>query len=63
VKILTPRCPGCEKKGLALSPVQVFCENEDCHVISWDATKSLEELARNPHWHDLSWLNPKANDS
>lgn len=40
-------CPGCGQHALmALAGgEQAFCGNDECHVLSWNPTLTLEELA------------------
>lgn len=41
------RCPGCGQPPLVLlgGGTQAFCGADDCHVLSWDPTKSVEQFA------------------
>ncbi len=53
-------CPLCgELPGLILSLEQVFCDNEQCSVISWNMTKTLDENLTNTNMVRLpDWLMP-----
>lgn len=43
-EILTPRCPLCDGPPLLLFPstTQVFCGNDDCTLILWNPSLSLD---------------------
>lgn len=39
--IKCPTCPACDTEPrIVISPVQVFCGNDDCPVATWDTTQS-----------------------
>lgn len=40
-------CPGCGQAATLELYRQSFCGNEDCHVVTWNPTMSLAELADN----------------
>jgi len=42
-----PVCPGCEQPAARVFPgnEQAFCGSDDCHVLMWNPSKSLAELA------------------
>lgn len=41
---LTPNCPLCGKPPLfAVGPTQAFCGNDDCTLILWDPSLSLDD--------------------
>jgi hypothetical protein len=41
---VTPGCPLCGKPPLfAAGPTQAFCGNDDCTLICWDPSLSLDE--------------------
>lgn len=43
-EILTPGCPLCGKPPrFAVGPTQAFCGNDDCTLILWDPSLSLDE--------------------
>ena len=42
-EILTPRCPLCDQlPGMAFGE-QAFCANDDCTILCWTLTLSLDE--------------------
>lgn len=61
--ILCHLCPFCgQPPGIALSPEQVFCDNKDCSMISWNATKSLDDNLMNANVVKLpDWLTPPSD--
>jgi hypothetical protein len=44
-EILTPRCPLCDSPPAIMLPgaTQAFCGNDDCTLLMWTRTKSLDE--------------------
>ena len=42
-QILTPRCPLCDRlPEFAVGPTQAFCGNDDCTLLCWDPSLSLD---------------------
>lgn len=48
-------CPGCERPPRIVldGGHQAFCGNDECHVMMWDTTMSLEELMREAQTVDM----------
>ena len=44
-EILTPRCPLCNHLPAITIPggIQAFCGNDDCVLLTWNPTKSLDD--------------------
>jgi hypothetical protein len=44
-EILTPRCPLCDGPPMTLIPglEQSFCDNDDCTILCWTPTLSLDD--------------------
>ena len=42
---LTPRCPLCDGPPAIMLPggIQAFCSNDDCTLLCWDPSRSLDE--------------------
>lgn len=38
-----PTCPGCGRPPEFGFATQAFCGNDDCHVFTWNPTKTLAE--------------------
>lgn len=38
-------CPGCGQPAALELSEQCWCGNDDCHVLTWNPTMSLKELA------------------
>lgn len=56
----TPDCPGCEQppRYLMGGGTQAWCANLDCNILTWNPTKTLDELADGIKRIDLSgWLS------
>lgn len=55
-----PVCPGCGQPpmqfAVPLVPEQAFCGNDQCHVIMWDPTKTLDELVADSQTVNLDRL-------
>lgn len=49
-------CPGCEQPPRYLMDrgTQAFCGTAECHVITWNPTMTLEELADDIGMIDMS---------
>jgi len=45
VEILTPRCPLCHQLPVMMfgGGTQAFCGNDDCPMLMWTPTKSLDD--------------------
>lgn len=58
--ILCALCPLCSQPPkFMLSELQLFCGNDDCSVINWNGTQSLDENLMNAQMHNLpDWLTP-----
>ena len=43
-EILTPRCPVCSHLPMMMfgGGTQAFCGNDDCNILMWDPSKSLD---------------------
>lgn len=56
-RILCPRCPLCDQRStMIISAVQVFCTNDACRAMCWDATQTALWNMENATMHDLSGL-------
>ncbi len=42
-EILTPRCPLCDHTPGMVFGEQAFCDNDDCTLLMWTLTLSLDE--------------------
>ena len=44
-EILTPRCPQCDQLPMMVfgGGTQAFCGNDDCNILMWTPTKSLDD--------------------
>lgn len=48
VPILCERCPLCDKTPvMTVGPTQAFCGNDDCPALSWDMTRTRDDLILN----------------
>jgi len=48
-------CPGCGRHAMMIlgGGTQAFCGSDDCSILMWDPTKTLEELMADMHEIDL----------
>lgn len=48
------RCPGCRRRpSLVIDADLAICAQQGCRVVSWNPTRSLDELASDVHLVDL----------
>lgn len=53
-KIMQYTCPLCGMYPIMVLGGIAFCDNEDCKTISWNMSKSLDELLMNAESVNLS---------
>lgn len=46
-------CPGCGQPAAVAYAQQAFCGTDDCKVITWNPSKTLDENLENYHRVDL----------
>lgn len=53
---VTPNCPYCDQPPAFVLDEgrQAFCGNEECHVLAWNPTQTVEELEAHRKVVDLS---------
>lgn len=44
---VAPPCPGCAQPAKYVMTDQAFCGNDDCRVIAWNPTKTMDEMMDN----------------
>lgn len=55
VPIRCERCPVCgSMPQITVGPTQAFCGNNDCDALSWDMTKTKQDLTDNAVQTDIS---------
>jgi len=63
MEILCPSCPVCGQPPHPVSmPLQAFCGNDDCNVLTWNPTKSAEQNMFDAGYASIDGeLPPKVN--
>lgn len=58
--LATPLCPLCSQPPYAAlaGGAQMFCDTDDCKVIIWDGTLTVDENMQATHFIDMSGWCP-----
>jgi hypothetical protein len=60
-EVLTPRCPLCDEPPMMVfgGGTQAFCGNDDCTLICWDPSKTLDDNLLNAGVVRFPWDEPR----
>ena len=53
-------CPGCGQPPVMAFATQAFCGTDDCKVITWNPTLTMDELLDNAQHIDLPTDEPRS---